>query len=311
MSDSPSKIPAKYSIKSDGSPEMIEYRNKVNMGELPKRGRPFLTAEERAESLRKRKEYIATFRSKRKRTRRKSNDFMTYDEARDRIQNEGIRTVLEYKLWHKLNHPARMPQSPDAYYTSRGKWLSWGDFLGIVNAYPRISKKRWRPYKEAKAYVHNKAFGTIAEWRAFCKSGKCPEDIPHRPDVAYFKTGDWFSWREFLGPKCKIELGKAIQMVNDKVLYVLKVNDTNNARLYRIGVTVGGWSSITDAIKKHNLRFVDAFVITPETDWKTFIHRFGEPSWEGEGVYQIDNVYELTMALGEYYPSYRKEDSEK
>lgn len=304
MSDSPSKKPKKYSIKSDGSPEMIEYRNAVNSGEIKKRGRPFLTAEERAESDRKRKEYIATYRSKRKRKRRRYEEFLPYEEARDRIQNEGIRTAAEYNLWHRLNNPARMPQSPDAYYGLRGKWSNWGDFLGVVNEYPRIKKKTWRPYKEAKAYAHSKGFSTIHDWRDFCRSGKCPEDIPHRPDVAYFKTGDWFSWREFIGPKCKVELGKVIQVVNDKVLYILKIQDESNSKLFRIGVTVGGWSSIKDAVKRFNLKYVTSFVIDQEFDWKGFVMKFGEPSWEGEGVYQIDNVYEMTMSLGQYFSTY-------
>ena len=305
MSDSPKKKERNYPLNSDGSPETIEYRNKVNTGEIKKMGRPFLTAQQRKESKRKRKEYMATYKAKnRKRKRRRYEQFLSYEEARERIQAEGVRTAAEYTAWHRLNHPAQMPQSPEDFYARRGKWQNWGHFLGTNNPFPYVKKKSWRPYKEAKAQAHSKGFTNVPAWITFCKEGKCPDDIPHRPDVAYFKSGDWFSWREFLGPKCKIELGKALELVNDKVLYVLQVPD-NKKLLYRIGVTVGGWASIQDAIKKYNLKFVDAFTIDAEFDWKPFVLKFGQPSWEGEGVYEIPNVNEMNLALGQYFIPFR------
>lgn len=307
MSDSPKKKERNYPLNSDGSPETIAYRNKVNSGEIPKRGRPFLTAEQRAESRRKRKLYEDNYRAKRKRrVRRNYENFLEYEEARERIQNEGIRTMAEYTKWHRMNHPARMPQSPEDFYAKNGKWKGWGDFLGVYNAFPYVKKKSWRPYKEAKAFAHSKGFSNVPEWTAFCKAGGCPDDIPRRPDIAYFKSGDWFSWREFLGPKCKTELGKALETVNDKVLYILHVPDSRNAHLYRVGITVGGWSSINEAMKKFNMKFIDAYVIDADFDWKRFTTKYGEPSWEGEGVYQISNVYEMTMELGQLFNPYRK-----
>lgn len=306
MADSPKKKEKKYPLKSDGSPEMIEYRNKVNSGEIKKMGRPFLTAEEKAESRKKRKEYMETYRSKKRRKRRHYEDYLSYEEARERIQAEGIRTMAEYTTWHRMNHPAKMPQSPEDFYRRRGKWQGWGHFLGTNNPFPYVKKKSWRPYRDAKAYVHGKGFENVPAWTAFCKSGQCPDDIPHRPDIAYFKSGDWFSWREFLGPKCKVALGQALEVVNDKVLYVLQVPDAKNNKLFRIGVTVGGWSSIQEAVKKFNLKFVDAYAIEADFDWKSFVLRFGEPSWEGEGVYQIRNIHELNMALGQFFIPYRQ-----
>lgn len=294
-----------YPLDSDGSPETIAYRNKTNAGEIHKMGRPFLTAEQKRESKRKRREYLATYRSKLKRKRRRYEDFLPYEEAREKIQAEGVRTMAEYTLWHRLNHPARMPQSPEDFYARRGKWISWGHFLGTNNVFPYVKKKSWRPYKEAKAFAHSKGFANVPAWHQFCKSGACPADIPHRPDVTYFKSGDWFSWREFLGPKCKIELGKALEEVNDKVLYILNVPDARNMKLYRIGVTVGGRSAIQDSIKKFGLRFVDAYVIDSDLDWKSLILKYGQPSWEGEGVYEINNINDFTFALSYDYVNFR------
>ena len=297
-----------YSTKTDGSPETITYRNKVANGEIKKLGRPFLTAEEKADSRRKRMEYLATYNSKRKRRRRRHDDFLPYEEARERIQAEGIRSVAEYNLWHRLNHPAQMPQSPEDFYGRRGKWVNWGHFLGTKNSFPNIKKRTWRPFKEAKAFAHSRGFPNVQAWFAFCKTEQCPDDIPHRPDVAYFKTGEWFSWRDFLGPRCRIELGKAIEVVNDKVLYILQVPNSRTSKLYRIGVTIGGGSSIKDAMDKYGLRYIDAYVIDADFDWKKFIVNYGSPDWDNEGVYEISNINNLTLDISQYFISYQKPD---
>lgn len=306
MSVTKKKKQENYSLKSDGSPEMIEYRNKVNRGEVKKRGRPFLTAEQRAESKRKRKEYLQTYNARRKRKKRHWMDFYTYEEAKQRIQAEGVKSSGEYMDWYKLSHPARMPSSPEDHYKRKGTWVNWNDFLGNNNTYPYFPKKRFRPYKEAKAYAHSKGFATVPEWIAFCKAGNVPEDIPHRPDVAYYKTGDWFSWREFLGPKCKLEMGKAIQDIAEHVLYILQVPHPT-LRLYRIGVTVGGQSSIDDAVRKNNLRFIDSYIIEKDFDWKSFIAGYGEEDWERPGTYSIKNINDLIFDLSRYFIKYRSE----
>jgi hypothetical protein len=72
-----------------------------------------------------------------------------------------------------------------------------------------------------------------------------------------------------------------------------------------VGVTVGGWAAIQDAVKKHNLRFIDAYTVDAEFDWKAFVAKFGQPSWEGEGVYEIPNVNEMNLALGQYFIQFR------
>jgi len=305
MSTQKTKNEKTYTMDSDGSPEMIEYRNKVNSGEITKRGRPFQTAEQRAKAKKKRKEYMATYNARRKghRPRRK---FLDYEEARQRIQAEGIRTVAEYYKWHRMNHPAQMPYQPDDFYKTRGDWINWGHFLGVENQFPYVKKKNFRPYKEAKAYAHSKGFNDVPSWIAYCKAGNVPDDIPHRPDVAYFKTGEWFSWREFLGPQCKIQLGKALEKVNDNVIYILNVPDPRNTKLFRIGVTVGGWSSIDDAVKKLGVKFIDAYVIDKPFDWKAFILKYGEPAWDADGIYQIQNINDLILGLSQFLIRYRR-----
>ena len=54
---------------------------------------------------------------------------------------------------------------------------------------------QWRPFAEARKFVHTLGLKNETEWRAYLKSGKKPDDIPGKPGRAY-KTewqgkGDW------------------------------------------------------------------------------------------------------------------------
>src|SRR5262249_940632 len=57
----------------------------------------------------------------------------------------------------------------------------------------------WRPFKEARTLVRKLGFRNDREWRAYCKSGRKPSDIPTVPDRSY--QADWISWSDWLGTK--------------------------------------------------------------------------------------------------------------
>lgn len=291
-------------MASDGSPAMIEYRNKTRSGEIPKKGRPFLTPEQKEESIRKRKEYQRNYKRKRRSIHRKSKHFLTFEDARERIQKEGVSSVNEYREWFKINRPSNVPFAPDIVYKDKG-WKGWNDFLDTDNTYPKIKAKNFRPYREARAFAMSKNIKGFAEWLEFCKSGQCPEDIPRRPDITYFKDGEWFSWREFLGPIDPVEKRLAMENFEEKVLYILNIPDKTNSKLYRIGLTIGGRSSINESCKKYNLKFVDAYVIDEEYDWKTLLMMYGEPYWGSDGIYEVQNINEFIFRLSLNFSQYR------
>src|SRR6266516_1270518 len=53
----------------------------------------------------------------------------------------------------------------------------------------------WRPFSQARAFVHTLRLKSVDEWRDYCKSGKRPLDIPSNPNQVYrseYKSmGDW------------------------------------------------------------------------------------------------------------------------
>jgi hypothetical protein len=96
--------------------------------------------------------------------------------------------------------PDDIPKSPHAAYAKRG-WTSWGDFLGTDN--PARQLIRYRPFKQARAYVRSLGLANAVEWKKLCarKEGNrrvLPPDIPSSPDRVYADQG-WISFGDWLG----------------------------------------------------------------------------------------------------------------
>lgn len=69
----------------------------------------------------------------------------------------------------------------------------------IQNQYWKfVARSSWRPYEEAKAYVHGLNLSGQSAWHKFHKTGDLPLDIPKHPDKTYAFSG-WASWGEWLG----------------------------------------------------------------------------------------------------------------
>ena len=46
-------------------------------------------------------------------------------------------------------------------------------------------KQAWRPFEEARAFIRTLGLQGVKAWKAYCKSGARPADIPAHPDLAY------------------------------------------------------------------------------------------------------------------------------
>jgi hypothetical protein len=73
-----------------------------------------------------------------------------------------------------------------------------------------------KPFEEARAFVHTLGIKNVEQWLEYCKSGKKPNSIPHKPERIYKNKGwksygDWFGvWKAGGAPKKeqKAEAGK-------------------------------------------------------------------------------------------------------
>ena len=93
------------------------------------------------------------------------------------------------------NEPNDIPADAFAVYSNDG-WAGMGDWLGTGRN--RLHRGPYRPFKEARAFVHGLKLKSAAEWSEYCKSGTRPKDIPSNPNQKYVNDG-WVGYGDWLG----------------------------------------------------------------------------------------------------------------
>ncbi len=129
-----------------------------------------------------------------------------FTEAREFVQSLGLASYSEWKGYcdNKFECetilPPDIPRAPDQMYREKG-WEGWGDFLGTgtIASFNRV----YRPFVEAKAFVHSLKLKSVAEWHKFMKGQieglpPFPTDIPANPDRGYKDSG-WIGFGDWLG----------------------------------------------------------------------------------------------------------------
>lgn len=68
-----------------------------------------------------------------------------------------------------------------------GLKISLDDFAKAVSvrASEKIAHWNWRAFKEAREFARSLKLKGLDEWKAYCKSGKKPHDIPNTPQAVY------------------------------------------------------------------------------------------------------------------------------
>jgi superfamily II DNA or RNA helicase len=119
-----------------------------------------------------------------------------FERARAFVRSQEIKTVKEWQAYCRSGKkPADIPAQPDAVYADDG-WAGYGDWLGTGAIAAQL--REYRLYKPAQEFVHPLGLKSSAEWYAYARSGKKPDDIPAAPDQVYKHKG-WISWGDWLG----------------------------------------------------------------------------------------------------------------
>jgi superfamily II DNA or RNA helicase len=122
--------------------------------------------------------------------------YRPFEEARKFVHALNLKGKNDWSVYSKSGlKPDEIPTNPPLIYKDYG-WTSWGDWLGT--GFVSYSSRQYRPFEDARKFVHTLNFIQINDWRVYCKSGKKPNDIPSRPDIAYKKFG-WISYGNWLG----------------------------------------------------------------------------------------------------------------
>jgi 3-mercaptopyruvate sulfurtransferase SseA len=81
-----------------------------------------------------------------------------------------------------------------------GMKMKLGDFAEAISArvWENVGGANWRRFEAARTLVRSLNLKSETEWRAYCRSGRKPNDIPYAPQLAYAGTG-WAGWGDWLG----------------------------------------------------------------------------------------------------------------
>ena len=122
-------------------------------------------------------------------------EFLPYTGARAVALSHRLVSVKAWTAWCRTGaRPANVPARPDSAYRGSG-WQGWHHWLGTT----RVKKpSKFVQFPEALAMAQSLGLGSAKAWGAWCKEGRCPANVPARPDSAYRDAG-WRGWGHWLG----------------------------------------------------------------------------------------------------------------
>lgn len=226
---------------------------------------------------------------------------LPYVEAREIVRAEGLTSLLEYKKWWMHNQPSTIPKNPQRSYGNSGEWKGWGDFLGTYNPFP-CYRRKFRSYKDARAWAHTLGLKTKAQWIAFTKSEGFPTDVPHRPDLYWQESKEWLTWKSFLGYEVTDRV--AVIGETDHIIYVIQYNEFP-ANVYTIGITNEGKDGLLRRQEQYDFRIVNGYYHDKTTDWLSRIKKYIRPYHIGKTNYIVNNINEVLGELSLHYVQVR------
>ncbi|MBT6647662.1 MAG: hypothetical protein HOB51_09170 [Thaumarchaeota archaeon] len=116
----------------------------------------------------------------------------SFEFAREFARGLNLKGIKEWKEYCRSgNKPDDIPQTPEGTY--KNDFKGYGDWLG--NGTVASQDMVFRSFSEARNYVRNLKLKNNTEWKAYCRSGNKPYDIPAGPEQTYKKDfkgiSDW------------------------------------------------------------------------------------------------------------------------
>ena len=124
-----------------------------------------------------------------------------FREARKFARTLGLKNQREWFVYCRghqgkdVGFPSDIPVTPHRIYENLG-WVSFQDWLGSSWIAP--NQRSYLPFRKARRIACSLGLRSVAEWRAYCASGKLPSNIPRSPWVHYAGSG-WRGVGDWLG----------------------------------------------------------------------------------------------------------------
>jgi hypothetical protein len=116
-------------------------------------------------------------------------EFPPFERAREFVRSLNLKNQTEWEKYCKSGkRPKDIPSNPHSTY--RKYWKGYGDWLGTGTISPQDIE--YRPFEEAREFVHSLGLKGTTDWKQYCNSGRKPRDIPSQPRHVYRKY--WKGW---------------------------------------------------------------------------------------------------------------------
>jgi len=138
-----------------------------------------------------------------------ANEYLPFERALGVAHRLRLNNRTEWATWCQGGtRPANVPAEPQTTYKDSG-WQGWAHWLtGRTPAAGSPMRKEYRsasvpmrkeylPFDEAVAYARGLQLDDVTAWKAWCKSGAHPPNIPLQPHNVY-KDDGWQSWAHWL-----------------------------------------------------------------------------------------------------------------
>ena len=174
------------------------------------------------------------------RTANSNKVFRPFEEARAFVHSLKLKNQDE---WYKFcrgqlpkmgKKPNDIPSVPEKTYATKG-WKNLGDWLGTGAIASR--EIVYRPFEEARAFVHSLKLKSMDEWHKFCRGqlpekGLRPVDIPFKPERTYFDAG-WMSYGDWLGTGRIASFNKTYRLFEEARAFVRSLQLKNQKEWQR------------------------------------------------------------------------------
>jgi hypothetical protein len=162
---------------------------------------------------------------------KKNFTYVTFFPARDFARSLGLKNRQQWRNYCKSGgKPKEIPAMPDRTYEDRG-WISYGDWLGTGRI--ATQKMRFRKFDDARDFARSLKLRGQKEWKAYCTSGKKPDNIPSNPHHNYRYDG-WIGYGDWLGTGSVASHRKQFMGYYEakKFVHGLNLNGVNAWRLF-------------------------------------------------------------------------------
>lgn len=112
--------------------------------------------------------------------------------AMEKLVPQGVTSARKFDTYKRNLKPLpkRFPRIPDEYFTRKGTWKGWRDFLGNPN------QKRSRHYLSFKDAARVAREAEIKNSKEYLQWKERPSNLPARPEYFF---AEWNGWKDFLG----------------------------------------------------------------------------------------------------------------